>query len=92
MLDLENLGEGHGMQYSRSSSMVYINIYKFISERFSLAPSQFSRYLHFEFSDLENVCQSQDVQHSQWRHSTADDSYLTAIVMFALSLTIYEIF
>ena len=30
--------------------------------------------IHFKINDLENVCQGHDVQHSQWRHSIANDN------------------
>ena len=50
-----------------------------------------SRYSHLKFHDLEKVGQGYDIQYLQF-----DGKYMTfclmIIVMFALSLTIYEIF
>ena len=44
-------------------------------------------------SDLENVGQDHDVQQSLWRRlMAAPTSYLMSIVMFTISLTVYEIF
>ena len=55
--------------------------------------SSFSIYHHFKFCDLDNVGQGYDVQH--WKRGPFDSKYMTSylmsIIMFALSLTIYEI-
>ena len=51
-----------------------------------------SRYSHFKNRDLENVDQDNDVQHSHAIRWQIPDCYLMAIVTFALSLTIDEIF
>ena len=49
---------------------------------------------HFKFCDLERVCQGHDVQHSAMApfDGKCKTFYVMVIVVFALSLTIYEIF
>ena len=52
----------------------------------------FSRYSHFKIHYLENVCHRHDLHHLQWRHSMANIPDFLSGLMFALSLTICEIF
>ena len=54
----------------------------------------FSRYSQFKIHGIENAGHGYEVQNSKWRHSMENTRliYLMAIIMFALSLTVYEIF
>ena len=63
MFDLENEGQDH-VEHSQWSHLMR-NI-KIVLEHFLLALTV-SRYSHFKIRDLENVCQGNDVQHSQFR-------------------------
>ena len=72
--------------------MENINLYKFIPEQLSPSLTVFEMRSQFKIRDLEHVGQGHDVQHSQRQiHDLLSDDKL-AIVMFALSLTVCEIF
>ena len=68
MFDFEIEDQGHRVQHSQwSHSMANVNLLKGYNRAFfyQFSPLPFSRYSHFKIRDLENVCQCQDVQHSQ---------------------------
>ena len=71
------------MQWQISTSV------KVILEHFRWL-SPLSRYSHFRNHNLENVGQGHDVRRSQQIPDFLSDG--KAIVMFALSLSVYEIF
>ena len=75
--------------------MANVNLYK-SHTRVYFASSYNFRDIHIsKFVTLENVGQGHDVQHLQWCHSMANivcTNFLMAIVMFALSFTVYRIF
>ena len=89
MFNLENLGPGYGVQHSQwFQPMANINIYK--KRRWAFIALTVSQVLAFQILwPWKKEDQGHYVQHLQWQYMT---SYLMAIVMFVLSVTIYEIF
>ena len=90
-----NTGNGPIRWHISTSMKVILEHFSF---SLSLSLSLSHRFLDIRISkfvtcDLENVGQSHEVEHSQWRNLMINARpYLTAIIMFALSLIVYEIF
>ena len=71
MFELENEGQGHGVQQSNGTIQWQISFsIKVILEHFWLALIIFQ--IHFKIYDLQSIGQSHDVQHWQWRHMMAN--------------------
>ena len=82
MFDLENLGQSHRVQHEQwPHSMANINIFK-----------RHNSSHHFQILEFQILgdWKGHHLQHSQWWHSM-ENTYLIEIIIFARSLTIYEV-
>ena len=84
--DLENVGQGHGVQHSQwSYSIVNINLYKVIIEHFSLALTGFRNIHILKFVILKMQVKVMIYNSRSGAIRWQIHDYLMAVVMFALS-------
>ena len=75
MFDLDDLGQVHGVQHSQWFHLIVnVNLYKIITTALQIIALFFLNLCH-----LENICQSDEVQQSQWRHTNTDTSSIQVI-------------
>ena len=87
MFNLENVDQGHRVQYSQWTIWWQISMSTKVVNRIFALTLIFSEILTFQIFDLENLDQGHNVEYSQW--CQFDGKYLTfyimAIALFALS-------